>query len=519
MHDRLSPSTRRDFAKLAGASVAGAALALPFDGRLLAADDPSVVGQWSAPYGWPDVAIHLHLLPKSPPMLPGGSARLLTFADDDVPGVKHRYGGFSKSFVIDIQAGGGPLTNSIVYVPNNVTNLFCSGHTFLPDGTLIVSGGHVDENYFGSGDINFFDYGPPYAWRTLPNAMNAGRWYASMITLPNGEALMLSGTIAGSTTGNPRPQVWKTNDGGGLRDLSTAPLMMATYPKLFIAPDGRVASVGPEQLTRYLDTSGTGAWASGPMRWFGKRNYGTAAMYDDGKILIVGGANTNTTAPTNTAEILDLNVTSPAWRLTSQMKFARKHGNATVLPDGNVLVTGGSNSVRFNDAAGAILAAELWHPGTELWATMASAQTPRIYHSTALLLPDGRVLSAGGGRPRAKNGGQNNENVEIFSPPYLFKGARPVIATAPARVAHGESFTVQMTGAAAITKAVFVGLGSVTHTCNMTQRRKVLHFTQAGSALSITVPTDRNLLPPSHYMLFVLTGQGVPSVAKIVRVG
>jgi galactose oxidase len=514
MVNRISTLSRRAFTKAAGMGVAGATLTVPLLGRPVAADDPSAVGQWSPVYPWPNVAIHLHLLPKSTDL----NARLLTYADDDVPGLKSRNAGFSKTFVIDIPAGSDPAT-TWTYVPNNVTNLFCSGHTFLPDGTLLVTGGHIDDNYYGSADINIFDYGPPYAWKTLPNSMNAGRWYGSMITLPNGEALVLSGNIAGSTTGNPLPQVWRTNDGGGLRDLSTAQLKMANYPKLFIAPDGRVVTVGPEQLTRYLDTAGTGHWSSGPKRLYGKRNQGTAVMYDDGKVLYVGGATANNVAPTNTAEILDLNATAPAWRWTNPMRFARKHGTATILPDGKVLVTGGSNATAYNDAAGAILAPELWDPGTTQWTTMASAQTPRIYHSTALLLPDARVLSAGGGRPKAQNGGQNNLNVEIFSPPYIFKGNRPVIAAAPASVAYGETFPVQMANSTGIAQAVFMGLGSVTHTVNMTQRRKVLSVSQSGATLQVTVPTNRNQLPPCHYMLFALNGQGVPSVAKIIRVG
>ena len=197
----------------------------------------------------------------------------------------------------------------------------------------------------------------------------------------------------GLTTPNPLPQVWQPD--GSLRDLTSAQLTMEPYPRLYLAPDGRVFHVGPEQATYFLDTSGTGRWTKGPSRKFGNRKAGTSVMYDDGKVLVVGGGK-----PTNSAETIDLNAASPAWRYTGAMAHARRNVNATVLPDGEVLVTGGSSSPA-NDAAGAVLAAEMWDPATGAWTTMASMRVPRVYHSTAILLPDGRVLSAGGGHPAA----------------------------------------------------------------------------------------------------------------------
>ncbi len=128
--------------------------------------------------------------------------------------------------------------------------------------------------------------------------MNAGRWYPSVISLPNREVLVVSGTIAGSTDINPLPQVWQTDKGGPLRDLLNATLKIKNYPKLFVLPNGRVASVASEKLTRYLDTSGLGKWSSGPTRNYGNRVYACAVMYDEGKVLVAGGAPTNSTAPT-----------------------------------------------------------------------------------------------------------------------------------------------------------------------------------------------------------------------------
>ena len=151
-------------------------------------------------------------------------------------------------------------------------------------------------------------------------------------------------------------------------------------------------------------------------------------MYAPGKILVVGGGD----PPVNRAEVIDLNQAIPSWRAAGTMQYARRMLNATLLPDGKVLVTGGTASPTFSDSAGHVDAAELWDPANEKWTTLASSTgIPRIYHSTALLLSDGRVFSAGG---------NHQPEVELFSPPYLFKGARPTIASAPSGIVYGQSF-------------------------------------------------------------------------------
>jgi hypothetical protein len=236
-------------------------------------------------------------------------------------------------------------------------------------------------------------------------------------------------------------------------------------------------------------------------------------MYGPGQVMALGGGD----PPTNTAEIIDLNDANPSWQWAAPMARARRHLNATLLADGKVLVTGGSSSPGFNDATQAALPAEMWDPATGAWTTMASMATARVYHSTALLLPDGRVLASGGGDPAPVNG-SDNVSSQIFSPPYLFKGPRPRIGPAPAVVAYGASFAVGTPDAASITRATFIRLGSVTHAFNNSQRIAELPFTRNGNGLQMTAPTDRNLVPPGHYMLFLLNGDGVPSVAKIIQI-
>jgi hypothetical protein len=274
---------------------------------------------------------------------------------------------------------------------------------------------------------------------------------------------------------------------------------------MHLAPNGRVFLSGPSQSTRYLNTAGGGSWSLVAGSSYGYRDFGSSVLYDDGKVLIAGGGD----PPTNTAEVIDLNAAAPAWRPVPPMANRRRQMNATLLPDGTVLVTGGSSAPGFDTATGAVLAAELWNPLTETWTTVASFTKYRGYHSFALLLPDGRVLSGGG---------DGNLDAELYQPGYLFKGARPTITTAPATITYDGSFFVETPDAGQIGRVTLVRLSSVTHSFNMDQRINRLAFSAAAGGLNVTAPTSANLSPPGYYMLFILNGSGVPSVARIVRV-
>jgi len=439
--------------------------------------------------------------------LPNG--KVLSWADDDTTA---REAGFTKTYLVDIPTDSPPGVS--IYLPNTTTNLFCSGHTFLPDGRLITLGGHDGQDLYGATDVVIFeDRNAQYGWYLQPNQMNAGRWYPSVTGLNNGDALVISGSEINGVD-NTLPQVWQDSLGGGLRDLTSAVRDVPWYPRIHLAPNGKLFVAGPEQVTRYLDASGTGQWTVVGPRLFSTRDYGSSVVYDDGKILIAGGV----VQATATAEIIDLNALTPTWQWTGAMQYARRQMNATLLPDGKVLVTGGTSSPGFNDATNSVLEAEIWDPATGQWTAMASMQVPRLYHSTAVLLPDGRVLSAGGGRPSASSGGTDNWNAEIYSPPYLFKGPRPTISSIPATLAYGQRFMIQTPDAADIADVTLIRLSSVTHSFNMNQRFTRLTFSRASGALNLTAPSNRNVVPPGHYLFFILNGNGVPSVATIIQI-
>ena len=432
----------------------------------------------------PIVQVHLHLLPNGKVLSWGGPV-------SESP----------DTYIWD------PATGAFT-VASTPSELFCAGHSFLPDGRLLVAGGHIMNalgiNGLGLPNTNVFD---PVTgvWQALPK-MAKGRWYPTNTTLPNGGVLTIAGTDeTGASV--PVPELW---NGTKWRPLTSAALNLPYYPRMFVAPDGRIFYAGEEQQSRYLDVTGKGSWTIGPLSNYGARDYGSAVMYEAGKILSVGGGD----PPTNTAEVIDLNLSNPTWSYTGSMAFARRQINATLLPTGDVLVTGGTRGTGFNDLAGAVRTAELWHPETGTWTELASSTVARIYHGTALLLPDGRVLSTGSGN----GGGSPNEpNYELYSPPYLFNGPRPSITgVLPPRVGYGQTQAVETPDGAKIAKVTFISLGSVTHAFDQNARLVSLSFSPVRRGLSIIFPASRGAAPPGPYMLFLVNTDGVPSEGRIM---
>jgi hypothetical protein len=434
----------------------------------------ATVGKWSAPFAWPIIAVHLSLLPN---------LKVLSWGEVGQPQV------------------WDPKTKTFT-VASLGTEMFCSGHTFLPDGRLMVTGGHhLDEH--GLPDVNLF-HSWTRTWTSAPK-MAKGRWYPTATTLGNGEVVVLAGRDITKTV-VLNPEIWT---GTGWRALTGASRSLAYYPRTFVAPNGRVFYAGERQATSYLSTSGTGSWTSVGNRVYGTRDYGAAVMYEPGKVLYAGGGRT-----TNTAEVIDLNQPAPVWRWTGSMAFARRHLNATILANGQVLVTGGTGGTAHTDESRAVFAAELWDPSTGSWTTLASNSVIRGYHSTAVLLRDGRVLVTGSGDSHHAT---DQRSAEFFSPPYLFRGARPVISSYPSTIRYGRSFFLGTAQSDAVGKVTLVRLGSTTHAFNFNQRFNRLSFVKTTGGLNITAPATGNLAPPGHYLLFILNRDDVPSNAMPVR--
>lgn len=455
------------------AAAAFAALALAATGLLPASTRAnSTIGAWSpVQTGWPAHATHTILLPNGKVM-------------------------FWRSTT---QYTWDPATQAFTTLPGAGYNIFCSGHTVMGNGQVFVGGGHIPGNT-GLNDASIYDP-VANAWTRLAD-MNAGRWYPSETVLQNGDILVTAGKREDGTQ-NDEAQVWQIST-GTWRNLGGAIKSLPLYPEQFLVASNKVFFA--KSPSQYLDPAGTGSWSANiaTRKQSGRENAGSACMYQWQKILFTGGLD----PATNNCEIIDLNAATPAWNWTGSMNRKRRHHNLTILPDGKVLVTGGAGVV--DDGTTAVYAAEMWDPATGNWTLMASNTIYRGYHSTALLLPDARVLSAGGNPSASKSS-------EIYSPPYLFKGARPTISSAPGTFSLGQTIFIGTPDATSITKVSLIRLGAVTHSFNMNQRYDTLSFSQASGGLNVTIPGGGSRVPPGHYMLFILNGNGVPSVAKIMQ--
>ncbi|HET8951963.1 MAG TPA: Ig-like domain-containing protein [Solirubrobacteraceae bacterium] len=460
--------------------------------------DEHIVGQWGPVVDWPVVGVHVALMPNG---------KVLAYdsvgdnATETYPVHDH-----TRATLWDPATG----TQTPVWVDTGY-NVFCSGLAHLTDGRLFVAGGNLDSALNGIRQTHIFDPSTN-TWSVGPD-MASGRWYPTVTPLNNGEMLITSGRVN-------VPEVRTTS--GSLRSLSTASLSQPLYPWTDVAPDGRAFVSGPDTTLRSLNTGGTGTWQSQGTRDSINRDYGGHALYDIGKILVAGGGGS-----TRDARIIDINGATPSVTQTQSMAFGRRQNNLTVLADGSVLATGGNSSgAGLVDLNNGVYNAERWNPATGTWTTLAAESVTRQYHSTAMLLPDGRILSSGGGIcGTCDSVGYLAKNAQVFTPPYLFKtdgsgqlADRPVIDAAPAVANYGQPFQVDTAQAGSISKVALLRLGSVTHSVNMEQRYIPLGFTAGAASLTATAPANANIAPPGVYMLFVVDNAGVPSVAKMVTV-
>jgi hypothetical protein len=486
------------FARALRCAAAGALLLLP---RVVAglqagtatieSFDPAIRGAWGPVFDFPAVAVHAHLLP---------TGRVFFWSRDNVMG-----NGAAPTWLWD------PASGEFAPGPPSPAghDPFCSGHAFLADGRLLVAGGHMGDS-FGQANAALFD---PWleSWEALP-PMSAGRWYPSVATMANGELLV----VAGSTeigAPNALPELFRPAT-ADWRPLPGAARPLPYYPFLFPGPSGDAFIAGPEPLSSRIGLDDDGSWEFLVPTFAGPRDYGSAVAWGDGRILVVGGGS----PPVATSELIDLTAAAPTFVLVEPMESARRQLNLTLLPDGRALAVGGTNFPGFNDSRGSVLAAEIWDPETRQWTTMASMAVRRIYHSVALLLPDGSVLVAGGGKPSdLPNGDPDHPDGQIFRPPYFFRTPRPEILGAPTSVRLGQSFPLVAASLPPIVRATWLRLGSVTHAFDMNQRFVELSFRPTAEGGVAIAPSRPELAPPGHYLMFGLDSEGIPSHGRIVR--
>ncbi|GIF00117.1 galactose oxidase-like domain-containing protein [Paractinoplanes rishiriensis] len=474
------------------------------------AADPALAGVWSSVIGTP-------VVPVFTAVLPNGKVLVWDSVGDNAA-ESYPDHSFTRAMVWN------PADNSHKRVDLQGTNIFCAGFAHLANGNILIAGGNANAKLDGTVRTYVFNW-QAETW-TRGNDMAGARWYPSVAAMANGEEVIVGGGPAVS-------EVYQTN--GAIRALTGFTQYNAEiYPFMGSRPDTQLGLFGPYVTGYTVNTSGNGVVRATSNRDTISREYGSFATYDIGKAVVVGGGKVTeggvANVPTRTAVVVNSNTgLAPSVASTGSLATGRRQHNATLLADGSVLVTGGMSSnansglVDLNNAA---TAAERWNPVTGQWAVLASASRIRQYHSTAMLLPDGRVMTGGGGICGAcMTVGYLEKNIEYFTPPYLYKNdgsgelaTRPVIGTAPASIGINTNFALSTAQAASIRKVALVGLGDVTHGVDQGQRYVPLNYSVSGTTLTVTGPPNGGVAPPGYYMLFVVDSAGVPSVARMVQV-
>ncbi len=418
-------------------------------------------------------------------------------------------------------------------------DLFCNAMSHLPDGRVAIVGGtgYYDPKFTGINDTIIYD--PIADTFTQGPYMAEPRWYPTNTVLGDGRTLTISGLDDEGVTS--RLTEILDASASSWSPPVTLNFTPALYPRGHLLPNGKIFYSAPNYGTRLHDPdTGLGSNIAAHV-YTGFRLYGSAVLlpltppYDTASILVMGGNN----PATNSVERITLKApdfkAGAKWMDDTFMTYARIQPNATILPNGQILVTGGSSKDK--DATTATKAAELYTPPAVAtdkgqWLPLAQAQYARLYHSVALLLPDGTVWTAGSNPTR----GNYERIMEIYKPPYLFTtdslgrviaARRPVINSAPSiinyRVGPNDTFNVRTSNSNDIAFVHLIRLGAVTHAFDMDQRLVRLNFSKIDSRwISVQAPsadsTGHNVAPPGDYFLFIINLRGVPSVAKVVNI-
>ena len=510
--------------------------------RMLPLDvDPARDGQWKLlTFSSGVLAVHAGVLPKGKVLFFAGSGSSNTRFD--APDFGSMADGIFTSVVWDPQAAPPdnffhPDTIFAGHPPHKRPfDFFCGGDAFLADGRLLSAGGTAGYGPFrGRNDATVFD--PQTQQWSFVASMAHGRWYPSLIPLGDGRVLAATGlTEAFDNPHNQSIELYSpVTNKWELHHFAPGFPSLPLYAHLFLLKDGRIFFDGGHMDDALLLEPCIIDLTHNPIHTipvFGingrdMRNQSASVLLppaQDQKVMLMGGGpdgKPNKTDAIDNADVIDLSKPNPHFVAAAPMNLPRLHLNAILLPDRTVFVTGGS--LKQEDTPLARLQSEIYDPATDTWTLTAACQVPRLYHSTALLLPDGTVVTAGGNPEGGKHVQWNQDpeeemRLEIFSPPYLFKGPKPVIGNAPEQWAYGEAIDIQSPDAGSLKWTHLIRPCVTTHSFDGSQRLVDLPISsQASGIVKITVPANHNIAPPGWYMLFIVNNNGVPSVAHWVH--
>ncbi|MDQ4101569.1 MAG: DUF1929 domain-containing protein [Thermoproteota archaeon] len=488
-------------------------------------------GSWDSPVNQPleTTTVHAALIGGGKVFWLMGSANNEPIANTDGP---YRHGTWNPD------GSFGP-TNTVS------DDLFCCGMSMLANGNVLLSGGTLQmdhETLNGKWHGGKFAYEVDFSSGSVSNRteMAAGRWYPTCVTLPDGKVFVVQGwdeygcnnrlvefydpstkswqikldpNLAGSYCVGSCATQYYPEAGSPCYGPGTAPYL-SLYPRFHLMPSGLLASVGGELDDRVYDPN-IYKWV-----WSGKtikRHYGTSVLLplqntdtEKGKILVCGGSPQAADPATNTVEIAEPSGTfGLSRRSTQSMQYARKHLNPVILPTGQIAIFGGN--LKTNESP--VLYPEVFNPETETWTTWPAANVPRMYHSIALLLHDGRVWTAG----TTPTQHDKEIRVEIFNPWYTFE-TRPTISSDPTGGAYGGTITIPTPDAANVAKVSLIRVSATTHHYNTDQRLIWLQIqNKTDSSVTVKAPINNKLAPPGYYLIHVLNSAGVPSVGKFIK--
>lgn len=480
------------------------------------ATGPATDGTWSVlDYKLPIRAIHATVLKTGKVLLVAGSG-------NDVDNFK---AGSFKASIWDPLSG----TFTTLNVPSD---MFCAGHVTLPDGRVLIQGGTksyptdpTGANYGGLKDSYIFD--PNTNVFTRINDANEGHWYPTLTEMGDGN-IWMAGGLKEDTTGSVNTEEFNTSAGQWMANPALAQTwsFWGLYPHMFLMADGRLFYSGAHVFGNGLP--GTGASVYNPntgaiadvqgLRQKDMRDQAASVLLppaQDQKVMITGGGNINTTNPAiNLTDIIDLKQSVPAYQPGPDLPgLGKMYLNATILPDRTVLLSNGGQLNRDNSTN--VLSAAIYDPATNTMRSIPADPIGRNYHSTAVLLPDGRVAVMGSN----PGDGSFELRISVYTPSYLYRTARPEITNAPASATYGQNITFNVNDPNKIIKtAQLMRPMSVTHQMDSNMRLVDLPVTVQNGVATATITANHNLLPPGPYMLTVTDSDGVPSIASWVMV-
>lgn len=443
-------------------------------------------------------------------------------------------------------------TKNITTIPT-AWDMFCNGMSIMQDGRVLINGGTKaygslavvgvtgELPFTGLPNTSIFDPGTESLVDVAPTAH--GRWYPTVTELNDGRMMTTGGLNDSDGNYNNTSEIWdganwSAEIAGNPNIPNFSGFGFPLYPRMHLLPTGHIFYSSPSSATLDFNPS-TQVWTL--VAWTnypglndpnGERTYGSSVLLPltpqnnySPKVIIMGGDNPGT----DTTELIDLSPAgfqtsascptfAPCWVEGPKMIQPRVEMEATILPNGKVLVDGGS--AIDEDASTAALKAEIYDPATNSFSPAGSTAYPRLYHNVQLLLPDGTVAITGGNPQQ----GVFENHIEIYQPAYLFNAdgslaTRPTIgANAPGSITYASSFNLAAPDASDIASVVLMKAGSVTHAFDMDQRYVGLSFTAAAGSLTVTGPPNSNIAPPGYYMLFLVNQAGTPSLASWVQV-